>query len=105
MHLFDPHADEVQEMPFLSKTSHRGLYLAFTYQWSVLQFAKATLRLLECVTAIRKKRRQIRFFAPPLSKLKEIFRSSGEQGGIVDEDPDAIDGLSLKGQLFERSHI
>lgn len=84
-------------MPFLSKTSHRGLYLAFTYQWSVLQYAKAALRLLESITTIRKKRRRIRLFAPPLGKLREYFRSTGEQSGIIDEDPDAIDGLSVRG--------
>lgn len=99
VHLFDPHATEIREMPFLSKTSHRGLYLAFTYQWSILQFAKALLRLLESITAIRKKRRQIRLFAPPLGKLKEYFRSTGHQSGLVDEDPDAIDGLSINGRL------
>lgn len=98
MHLFDPQATEIREMPFLPRSSHRALFLAFSYQWSILQYAKATLRLLESVTSIRKKRREIRLFAPPFGKLREYFRSTGHQDGILDEDPDAIDGLSIRGQ-------
>jgi hypothetical protein len=92
VHLFDPNAKEQDQTGPYRKQSHRGLFLAYRYQFSLLAFAQSTLAMLEQLDRIEKKRIKLRLYVPPLKKLMAYLSAPGGQENI-DEDPENIEGL------------
>lgn len=78
--LFDPMAP--RDVALLAP-SHRGLFWAFSYQFSLIGWAEAFLVLFQSVALLEKKRRHRRVRFPEWTKLR--FGSSSASGTFDDE--------------------
>ncbi|KAM0749705.1 hypothetical protein T439DRAFT_326581 [Meredithblackwellia eburnea MCA 4105] len=99
--LFDPvNADSVGAEDKLEAPSHRGLFWAFSYQFSLLGWSTALVEVFKETAAIEKKRKRPRIWTPEWAKFK--WASTSEPHN-EDESPSSIPGYTDRVPGFDRT--
>lgn len=85
-HLFDPTVGK--EFDKMQAPSHRGIFWAFSYQFSVMGWADALLVVFDEVARVEEKRRKPKFWFPDWAKFR--FGKNTAEASFQDENPDAV---------------
>ncbi|KAH8926357.1 hypothetical protein BT69DRAFT_1278930 [Atractiella rhizophila] len=88
-YLFDPTATE-KDGDF-TVPSHRGIYLAYLYEYGLIRWSESFVSLFEKVLEVEKKGKHRRLSLPRLKKKLFTTHLSGDT--VEDEDPNHVPGL------------
>lgn len=90
-HLFDSSVGK--EYDRMETPSHRGIFWAFSYQFSIMGWADALLDVFDHVAKVEQKRRKPRFWLPAWAKFR--FGHNTAEASWEDENPDApVSGMN-----------
>lgn len=94
--LFDPTIGK--EFDKMQAPSHRGIFWAFSYQFSIMGWADALLVAFDEVARVEDKRTRPRFWFPNWAKWR--FGKNTAEASFQDENPDAVPLYGHEGTMF-----
>ena len=95
-HLFDPTVGS--EFDKMQAPSHRGIFWAFSYQFSVLGWADALLTAFDEVARVEEKRRKPKLWFPDWAKWR--FGKNTAEASFQDENPEAVPLYGHEARMF-----
>ena len=95
-HLFDPTVGK--EFDKMQTPSHRGIFWAFSYQFSIMGWAEALLTVFDEVARVEDKRVKPKLWFPNWAKWR--FGKNTAEASFQDENPDAVPLYGHERALF-----